>query len=153
MVWSLTSYGKNFVVLGQRLMPSLGSLLLHSQLCLCLSLYPGKFLVQLNFCHCPWPCHRFNWKLSLGCLLLQCPKVSTWHAHGNVLSPSWLLLHGCCLHNPSAFSAVTTSWCLVEATSRDPALVVSNTLLLLAVVLRAIQSLQVFCKGKKKHLS
>lgn len=119
--------------------------------CLCPSLDTGKFLVQLtlNFCRCPWPCRRFSSKLSIDCLLLQCPKVSMWRVHGYVLSSPWLPLHGCCLHNPSALSAMTKSWCLVGATSRDPILVIDSTLLLLGVVLRAIQLVQVFCSGKK----
>lgn len=116
------------------------------------SLDTGKFLVwpTLNFSHCLWPCHRFSSKLSLDCLLLQCPEVSMWPVHGYVLSSPWLPLHGCCLHNPSAaFSAMTKSWCMVGATSRDGTLVIDSTLLLLGVVLRAIQSVQVFCSGKQ----
>ena len=109
VVWSLTSSRKNRVVLSQRMTASPGNLLLHLQLCL----DAGKLLVvlTLNFCHCPWPFHRLSSELSLNCLLLQCPKLSIWRVRGNVRSSPWLLLYGCCLHNPRTFHALTKCWC------------------------------------------
>lgn len=106
-------FGMKWVVLSQRVTASPGNLLLHLQLCLCPRLDAGKLLVvlTLNFCHCAWPFHRLSSELSLDCLLLQSSKISTQHVHGDVLSSPSLSLHGCCLHNPSACSALTKCWC------------------------------------------
>lgn len=160
-------FGMKWVVLSQRVTASPGNLLLHLQLCLCPRLDAGKLLVvlTLNFCHCAWPFHRLSSELSLDCLLLQSSKISTQHVHDDVLSSPLLSLHGCCLHNPSACSALTKCWCspAIPLSARSLHCVwlgppVTLVLLFGVVdlgcgVLGAIESVQVFCSGQKKGQS